>query len=101
VEGAVTDGIGQMMTAIRFEKGRAAQANLNELRLMRMSAAPEVDVHFHITDHTPTGLGEPALPPVIPAVANAVFAACGARIRTLPMTAEAITAARKDGVKAA
>ena len=101
VEGAVTDGIGQMMTAIRFEKGRAAQANLNELRLMRMSAAPDVDVHFHITGHTPTGLGEPALPPVIPAVANAVFAACGARIRTLPMTAEAITAARMDRVKTA
>ncbi len=101
VEGAVTDGIGHMLTAIRFEKGRAAQANLNDLTLMRMSAAPEVDVHFHLTDNPPTGLGEPALPPVIPAVANAVFAACGARVRTLPMTAERIQAARADGVKAA
>ena len=94
VQGAVIEGVGQLMGEIRFAKGRAAQANLTDFRLMRMPTAPEVDVHFHLTDNPPTGLGEPALPPVIPAVANAVFAACGARVRSL--TAEKIMAARTD-----
>jgi isoquinoline 1-oxidoreductase beta subunit len=96
VQGAVIEGVGQLMGEIRFAKGRAAQANLGDFHLMRMPLAPEVDVHFHLTDNAPTGLGEPALPPAIPAVANAVFAACGARIRSLPLTAEKIMKARTD-----
>lgn len=94
VEGAVIEGVGQLTGELRFAKGRAIQSNLTDFRLMRMPMAPEVDVHFHLTNNPPTGLGEPALPPVIPAVANAVFAACGARIRSLPLTADKIMAAR-------
>jgi isoquinoline 1-oxidoreductase beta subunit len=96
VEGAAIEGVGQLMGEIRFAKGSAIQSNLTDFRLLRMPAAPEVDVHFHLTDNPPTGLGEPALPPVLPAVANAVFAACGARVRSLPLTAEKIMAARTD-----
>ncbi len=95
VEGAVMDGIGALGQVIHFDKGRARETNFTDLPMMRMSKAPDIDVYFHITDFAPTGLGEPALPPVLPAVANAIFAATGARLRSLPLTAEKILAARK------
>jgi isoquinoline 1-oxidoreductase beta subunit len=88
VQGSVLDGIGAAQAQITLEQGAVVQTNFHEFPLIRMHQAPQVEVHFHTTPNPPTGLGEPALPPVIPALANAIFAATGKRIRNLPMTSE-------------
>lgn len=87
VQGAIIDGIGQALgLEVTFKDGRAEQSNFHDYPLIRMPQAPkEIDVHFHLTDHTVTGLGEPALPPVLPALVNALYAATGKRHRRLPL----------------
>ena len=87
VQGSVIDGLSTMLgQQVTFENGRAQQTNFLEYPLLRMPRTPQVDVHFIDSDFPPTGLGEPALPPLAPAVANAIFAATGERVRVLPIS---------------
>jgi isoquinoline 1-oxidoreductase beta subunit len=86
VQGGVIDGLSQALgQQITLENGRVVQTNFHELPLIRMHQAPPVEVHFRTTANAPTGIGEPSLPPVIPALVNAVYAATGKRIRKLPI----------------
>jgi len=86
VQGAAIDGLGEALgQAVTIEGGRVLEANFDKVRPLRIDEAPPVEVHFRLTDNPPTGLGEPALPPAIPALTNAIFAATGTRIRELPI----------------
>jgi len=87
VAGAIVDGLSAAaLQEINIAQGRVVNGNFNDYHLLRIADAPHVEVHFNLTDNSPTGLGEPALPPLAPAVANAIFAATGKRIRTLPFS---------------
>ena len=87
VQGAVLDGIAQALAQeITIDKGAAVEGNFDEFLLLTHSQAVPVDVFFRKTANAPTGLGEPALPPVVPALTNAIFAATGKRVRSLPLS---------------
>ena len=86
VEGSIMDGLSTMIgQKITMENGRIQETNLDQYPVLRINSAPEIDVHFIQSDYDPTGLGEPALPPLAPAVANAIFAATGSRVRKMPL----------------
>jgi isoquinoline 1-oxidoreductase beta subunit len=86
VQGAIVDGLSHaMFSKITFDQGAVMQKNFHTYKFMRMKDAPlEVIVKFVPSEDAPTGLGEPGLPPVAPAVGNAIFAATGKRYRKLP-----------------
>ncbi len=86
VQGGVLHGLNATLNGeITVEEGRAVQGNCDGYRLLRMNEIPEVEVHFVSSTAQPFGLGEPPLPPVAPAVANAIHAASGVRVRSLPI----------------
>lgn len=89
VQGAVIDGFSTAMgLQIDIANGRVQQTNFDRYPILRIAHAPEVDVHFIQSEYSPTGIGEPALPPTAPAIANAIFAATGHRVRSMPFSKE-------------
>ena len=87
IQGGVIDGISTMNDlAITMENGMVEQTNYHQYRPLRIRSAPEVEVHFIQSEYDPTGLGEPSLPPALPAICNAIYTITGERIRTLPIS---------------
>jgi isoquinoline 1-oxidoreductase subunit beta len=89
MEGAINFGLAAALkSAITVEHGRVQQSNFHDYEVLRMSDSPPViEVHVVSSSEAPGGCGEPGVPPIAPAVANAIFAATGKRIRRLPIRA--------------
>jgi len=87
MEGATIMGIGNTLYGeITFKEGRPVQSNYTDYRVARIDAAPrEFGVHILPSTEQPGGVGEPGVPPVAPALCNAIFSATGRRIRSLPV----------------
>ena len=73
---------------LSIENGRIQETNFDRYPILRIRDAPQVESYFVKSDFSPTGVGEPSLPPLAPAVCNAIFAATGHRVRTLPLKRE-------------
>ncbi len=92
VVGSVIDGFSTMLgLELSIENGRIQETNLDRYPILRIAHTPLVEAHFIQSDNPPTGAGEPALPPLAPAICNAIFAASGHRVRTLPLKREGFT----------
>jgi len=86
MESSIVYGLSATLNGeITIEKGGVAQSNFHEFEVLRINEMPQIDVHIVESKEAPGGVGEPGLPPIAPAVANAVFSATGKRIRKLPI----------------
>src|SRR3989440_2644514 len=93
MEGGIIFGLtAALKTEITLENGRVQQHNFHDYPMLRMFESPEIEVHIVPSEENPTGVGEPSVPPVAPALANAIFAATGKRVRRLPIRASDLAA---------
>jgi isoquinoline 1-oxidoreductase beta subunit len=89
IEGGIVYGLtAALYGRISFKDGRVEQGNFHDYQMLRMNEMPKVEVHILPSTEKPGGIGEPGTPPIAPAVTNAIFAATGKRIRTLPIDTE-------------
>ena len=88
MEGGIVWALSALRTQVAFEQGRVQQTGYSDFPVLTFGDMPEVVCHFLPSTLDPTGLGEPPVLPLIPAVLNAVAAATGERLRTLPLPAE-------------
>jgi isoquinoline 1-oxidoreductase beta subunit len=88
IEGGIIFGLtAALKTEITLKAGRVEQGNFDDYQMLRIFESPEIEVHMVPSGENPTGVGEPGVPPVAPALANAIFAATGKRVRRLPIRA--------------
>ena len=101
MEGATIMSLSNAITSqITFKEGRTEQTNFEDYQVVRMNAAPrEIHVHIVPSSASPGGVGEPGVPPVAPALCNAIFAATGQRIRTLPIGTQLTSGSRARGAR--
>lgn len=91
VEGGMVYGLSAALHgAITLKSGRVLQSNFHDYTPLRFSEMPQVEVHIVASSEPPTGIGEPGTPPIAPAVANAIFALTGKRLRRMPFDQEAL-----------
>jgi isoquinoline 1-oxidoreductase beta subunit len=88
VEGAIAFGLSTLWNEITIDKGRVQQSNFHDYPVLQLKDMPEVEVYTVPSDAPPQGLGEMGVPPIVPAVLNAVFNATGKRMRHTPVRAE-------------
>jgi len=81
-----------LQSEITFKDGKVQQSNFHDYQVLRMSQMPKVEVHIVPSTDKMGGAGEPGVPPIAPAVTNAIFAATGKRIRTLPIGSQLTSA---------
>jgi CO/xanthine dehydrogenase Mo-binding subunit len=87
MEGGIIFGLTAALEGgITFNEGAVEQSNFHDYPMLRMAESPDIEVHIVDSQEDPTGVGEPGVPPIAPAVANAIFAATGTRLRRLPLT---------------
>ncbi|HEX7023700.1 MAG TPA: molybdopterin cofactor-binding domain-containing protein, partial [Gemmatimonadales bacterium] len=86
MQGGIAFGLSAALKErVTIERGRVQQGNFNDYPVLTMREMPEIEVHLVASAMEPGGVGEPGTPPIAPAVANAVFAATGTRVRELPI----------------
>jgi isoquinoline 1-oxidoreductase beta subunit len=96
MEGGIIFGLTAFLYGeISLEKGRVIQGNFHDYKMVRMNEAPRIDVYIVDSNEKMGGAGEPGVPPVAPAVANAIFAATGNRVRKLPLQASDLVKAKR------